>query len=597
MAAIAISPGPTPAPGASAEAQRAEIERFASEIARLQSGEISDADFRAFRLENGVYGIRFQKDVQMVRVKVPYGLLRADQLERLARVSRDYSNGAIHVTTRQDVQVYWIPLGRIPSFLADLAEVGLTTREASGNTVRNVIACPEAGVSATESFDVTPYAHALSAYFLRNPVCQDLPRKFKIAFSGCAEDCTMTAIHDLGFLARLREENGREARGFRVLVGGGLGPLPRAAQVLVDFAPAEDYLPLAEAVIRVFDRRGNRAQRHRARLKFLLEDLGIEAFRQLVLQEARVVRQTRPGSMLLDVPAVELPVRVPAPVREVERPLPGFDTWFRTNAKEQKQPGHHVAYVALPSGDLTADQLEGIARLARKYSDGTLRTTPGQNLLLRWIPTASLPSLHADLVRLNLGGAGANGLGNVLACPGAETCALAVTKSHRLARVLSETLRATPDLAAAEDFGGVRIRVSGCPNACGQHHVAPIGLYGGSRRLDGRSIPTYRLLVGGEVAPGGIRFARVVGEVPAKRAPEAVVRLLDLYRSRREGGERFQDWVWREGAGLAALVRDALRDLIEPDGGALDTDLFRDWGDAADFVLRTGQGECAAPPP
>ncbi len=285
--------------------QRLEVERFAKEIDRYRRKEISDDEFRAFRLENGVYGIRFHPDVQMVRVKVPLGRLTADQLEALEAIAHGYARGLGHVTTRQDVQFHWVPLERIPDLLADLAVVGLTTREACGNTLRNVTACPEAGVHPQEPFDVTPYAQALSVHFLRNPLCQNLPRKFKVAFSGCPEDCAMTAIHDLGFLARVRELDGREVRGFEVYVGGGLGSAPKPAQLLRDFVPVEDYLNLTEAILRIFDRRGERERRHRARLKFLVGDLGIERFRALVTKELRLVRQTRPGARAAEVEAEE----------------------------------------------------------------------------------------------------------------------------------------------------------------------------------------------------------------------------------------------------------------------------------------------------
>lgn len=582
---------------ATAAAQRAEVERFAEEILRYLSGEGSPAEFRMFRLENGVYGIRFLKDVHMVRVKIPHGLLRADQLERLAHVAREYCDGKAHVTTRQDVQLYYVPLERIPFLLSDLAEIGLTTREACGNTVRNVTACPEAGVDPTEPFDVTPYAETLARHFLRNPVCQNLPRKFKVAFSGCAEDCAMTAIHDLAFLARMRPADGQEARGFQVLVGGGLGPTPKAAKVLSEFVPADDYLVVAEAVLRVYDRRGNRGQRQKARIKFLVEDLGIEAFREAVLREATVVRQTRPGSAPVppatDAGVPELPPAVP----DDAAPRPGFVKWARANTKPQKQPGFRIVHITLPSGDLTAEQFEDVARLARKYSDGTVRTTAGQNFLLRWAREESLASLHADLLDVGLGAAGANGLANVLACPGADTCNLAVTKSHRLSKYLGDALRAIGETGLADDLADVRIRVSGCPNACGQHHVAPIGLFGSARSIGDRSVPMYKLLLGGDLWPGGVRFGKIVAEVPAKRVPEAVRRVLGLYRARRHTGERFANWTHREGAGLARLVQAELGKLLELASYDEDRDLYRDWSDGQDFVPRIGEGECAAPMP
>ncbi len=483
----------------------------------------------------------------MVRVKVPFGRLTADQLDKLGEVAVAHGSGVGHVTTRQDIQFHWVPLGHVPAVLAELAEVGLTTREAGGNVVRNVTACPEAGVNPFEPFDVTPYADALSAYFLRNPLCQNLPRKFKIAFSGCPEDCAMTVIHDLGFRARVREVDGRNVRGFRVYVGGGLGALPKSAKLLEDFVPVNGYLELAEAVIRVFDRAGNRKQRHRARIKFLVEDVGIEQFRKLVASEWRVVRQTRSG---IPLPGIDegayLPRVLPSPVRDVGSPAEGYEDWLRTNVKPQKQPDYCMAYLTPPGGDLTARQFHELAEIARKFADSTVRTTPLQNLLLRWVHRESLLSLHANLVRIGLGHSGAMGIGNVVSCPGADTCNLAITASHALARVLAEELQKRKDLWLAEDLKDLTIKVSGCPNACGQHHVAAIGLYGGSKRVGGRAVPYYRLLVGGEVSEGAARFGKLVAEIPAKNVPAAVLRIIDLYRARRTENERFLDWVKRE---------------------------------------------------
>lgn len=602
--------------------QRSEIERFASEINLYWSGAKSEEEFRAFRLENGVYGIRFQKDIQMVRVKVRFGKLTADQMDRLGQIARVYANGIGHVTTRQDVQFHWIPLERVPSLLAEIADVGLTTREACGNTVRNVTLCPEAGVNPSEPFDVTPYADALSAYLLRNPVCQNLPRKFKIAFSGCPEDCAMTAIHDLGFIAQVREEGGKQTRGFRVYVGGGLGPIPKPARLLEEFVSVDEYMILTEAVLRIFDRMGDRRRRNRARLKFLIDDCGVEAFRKLVNSERRVVSQTRSGIPFPRVPEeTHIPQRLPQPIRIIESPLEGYQDWLKTNVKPQKQHDYCMAYITLAAGDLTSKQFHEVAELSRKYADSTVRTTPVQNLLLRWVHRESLPSLHADLVRVGLASPGVNRIGNVVGCPGADTCNLAITTSHKLARVLIDEFEKRKDLLLADDLKGVTIKVSGCPNACGHHHIATIGLYGGARRAGERTVPYYHVLLGGEISEGKVNFGRFVAKIPAKNVPPAVFRIIDLYRSRRINGEAFLDWVKREDMAvttstdggimeseqrrnsgeesidspLSILVGSVLADLEQVPDYEADPDFYKDWGEKTDFKLKIGKGECAGP--
>jgi sulfite reductase (ferredoxin) len=530
--------------------QMAEIRRFAELIERRRRGEIDEEDFRRFRLQHGVYGIRGQTDIQMVRVKIPHGALTAAQLECLGDIAERFAPGIGHITTRQDIQFHWVRLESVPEVLHWLGEVGLTTREACGNVVRNVTACPLAGVCRTEVFDVTLYAAALSRHLLRNPICQALPRKFKIAFSGCATDCAVAGIHDIGAVATVQEENGTVRRGFRLYVGGGLGPVPRAAQLLEPFTPAEELILTATAIVRVFDRLGNRQNRMRARMKFLVEELGIEEFRRLVFEERRALWASWPGGSpsASEVRESALPPATPPP-RTIYSAPPGFDLWRRTNVVAQKQAGFYAAYVTVPGGDLTAAQFRALATLLRDFPGLELRTVITQNLVLRWVPEAWLPILYTILAEADLGRPGVHGIGDVVGCPGADTCNLAVTYSHRLALELTRQLAERPDVALADDLKGVTIKISGCPNSCGQHHIATIGLYGAARKVGERQVPFYQLLLGGKVHDGEVIFARPVLRVPARQVPEAIFRLVDAYRSERRDGESFVDWLERKEVG------------------------------------------------
>ncbi len=526
-----------------------EADRFAREIERRRRGEISEEEFRRFRLNNGIYGIRGQRDIQMIRVKIPFGSLTARQLQRLAAIADDFSTGRGHITTRQCIQFHWIPLERIPDVMRQLAEVGLTSREACGNTVRNVTGCPLAGICREEAFDIRPYAAAFVRHFLRHPAYQNMPRKFKTSFSGCGRDCSGSGFHDIGAVAAVRTENGRTVRGFRVWVGGGLGAIPRPAHLLEEFTPADQLLVTAEAVMRVFDRLGNRQDLHRARLKFLIESLGIEEFRRLVFQERRTLAAVRPGAPPPPIaPVADEVAAAPEASPAVPPRAEGsedYRRWLATNVVAQKQPGYYAAYVTVPGGDLTSEQMRGLARIAKRYSRGVVQTTATQDALFRWVRGEDLPDLYADLAALGLGLPGATCVMNVTSCPGADTCNLAVTHSHRLGLELARQLAARPEYGLAEDLKGIDIKVSGCPNSCGQHHIAAIGLYGNARKVNGRQVPYYQILLGGRLTEGETEFGRPVLRVPAKRAPEAIFRILDLYRAERREGEPFHAWVQR----------------------------------------------------
>lgn len=524
----------------------AEVKRMAEEIRKYKAGLLEEETFKKFRLENGVYGIRFQKDIQMIRVKIPFGVLTADQLEVLGDVATTFANGVGHVTTRQDIQFHWVPLERVPELLKVINDVGITTREACGNTVRNVTACPIAGVSPDEIFDVTPYAYEVVKYFLRNPLNQNLPRKFKIALEGCVFDHAATGMHDIGILAEKRVIDGKEEKGFKIFVGGGLGPPPFAAQLLEDFTPADRLLITCEAVLRVFDRLGERNNPARARLKFVIMRLGMDEFRKIVLKERNIVYATRAGDRTRQIEEFneEPPSDLPAPSGRVAD-NEEFRRWKRTNIFKQRQGGYYFVYVTLPSGDITTAQFKALAQIARKYAGGVLRTMRTQNLTFRWIREDLLTDFYLDLKEASLATYGADRILSVVGCPGADTCNLAITKSHRLALALHEKLVGMPEISMSEDIKDISIKVSGCPNACGQHHIAAIGFYGSAQRLNGKMAPFYTLLLGGEVGPGKVIFGTPVAKVPAKNVPDVVLKLIETYRKNRKEGESFNDWVGR----------------------------------------------------
>ena len=525
-----------------------EIDRTRKEIYAYHEGKINEDAFRKFRLENGIYGIRFQKDIHMIRVKIPGGMLNAEQLEMLGEIADVFAVGIGHVSTRQNVQLHWVSLEAVPELLRRLAEVGLNTREACGNTVRNVTACPLAGVSDEEVFDVTPYTTAVANYFIRNPVCQNLPRKFKIAFEGCTTDHAAIAIHDIGARAVIKDIDGKQVKGFRIYVAGGLSTMAIEALLLEDFTPVDQMLVTFEAILRIFDRMGNRENMARARMKFIVQKVGHEKFRELVLKERMSVWATRAGDKLWNIVDEE----ETSPHNEVK---PNhdllttgdekFEKWMETNVRPQKQRGYAYVYVTLPAGDITSEQFRELANITRRFTGGKLRTTRTQNLVLRWIQKGELYNLYTELKRIGIATPGIHRLANVIGCPGADTCNLAITHSHRLALELFREFNNRPDLIHAEDTKDIHINVSGCPNSCGQHHISPIGFYGSAQRVNEKQAPFYTMLLGGEVSDGKAIFGQPVTKVPAKRVGEVVVKLIDTYRAQRDNGESFMQWIRR----------------------------------------------------
>ncbi|OLE65626.1 MAG: hypothetical protein AUG03_03815 [Acidobacteria bacterium 13_1_20CM_2_68_14] len=572
-----------------------DIEEFVSVLEAYERGVIGPDEFRTFRLTRGIYGQR-QDDVQMIRVKIPQGILNGDQLRRLGRVAREHSRGFGHVTTRQNVQFHFVKMAGVPKAMEALEAVGLTTREACGNTVRNITACPMAGVCADEPFDVTPYGEALTRFFLRNPICQALPRKFKIALSGCPTDCAMGAMHDIGVIARTREVDGRREIGFKVVIGGGLSVSPQNAWVLHEFLPPERLLPVCEAIVRVFDRTGNRKNKGQARMKYAIRKLGFETFKAEIEKELfglPGMRDPEAGRYVEDArpPRPEAPADLHT--RIARSGVPSFRAWAATNTRPQRQRGYSMAFITLPRGDVTTEQFEAIAGIAETYGNGAVRTAQDQNILVRWVKSEELPAVHRALEAIGLGQGEAGRLLDPTSCPGAESCKIAVTGSRELALAVKSALSASAGNGGGhlvEAASDLRIKISGCPNSCGQHHVAGIGFHGAARNANGRAVPAYQMFLGGSVDGDGAHFGRRSAKIPARRVPEALTRLLALFRDERLPGESALAFYKRVDL---ERVNTVLADLTACSEADLRDDDFKDIGSDRPFEMEVGEGECA----
>jgi sulfite reductase beta subunit-like hemoprotein len=573
----------------SREAIEAEIVRFEERIRELQSGAITPEQFRPFRLKHGTYGQR-QPGFQMLRVKIAAGVLTPAQLRVLAVIADEYSTGRGHLTTRENIQFHFVKLENVGAAMRLLADAGLTTREACGNTVRNVTACPVAGICPGEAFDVTPYALGVSRYLLRHPDFHDLPRKFKIAFSGCENDgdCAVGGIHDVGLIAQVRGSNGTSHRGFKVLVGGGLGSLPTEAAVLTDFLPEEELLPTIEAILRVFTETGNRKNKLMARLKFVLRAKGIEEFRRLVA-EKRKVSQAPAGTFTVPSPINPTLVTIaPSPLSSstADRQTdPEYDRWAEHNLMFQRQAGYGGVWVKLLAGTFHSNQMRGLADVLEKNKLTGVRIAVNQDLVIPWVPFDRVRAIYDELRALELTTAGARTISDVTGCPGATTCNLGITRSLTLAEVLSRELNDYTD----PEIQKLRIKISGCPNSCGHHHIADIGFYGNVRKVGEQQAPYYQLLLGGKVNTDGVRFARQIMAVPARPIPTIIRELLSFYQQDRQAAETFTAWVART---PDKTIKDRLLPLAEV--SATSEDIFVDWGDTETYSLKLGRGECVA---
>lgn len=597
-----------------------EIDAFETQMFLRKQGKVDEKLFAESRLRRGIYGQRYDNGQRndgitvqklafpsgeltkgpvtfwdapgMMRIKIPYGGLNPAQMETLAELAEEYSDNILHVTTRQDIQLHYIHIENTPSLMRRLAAVGITTREACGNSVRNVTGCPLAGVCRDETFDITPYAKACAKFLLGHRDTQDFGRKFKIAFSGCSDHaCGLAMMHDIGAVAKVKVENGVEKRGFQFFVGGGLGPIPYQAKLFSDFLPVEELLPISQAISRVFARLGEKKNRNAARLKFLIAKLGIEEFQRLVAEERKILP---PDSAWIDTirqfePLTDKPLKPAVKLNGATLP-DGFGAWRETNVYAQRQPGYFAVTLALPLGDFTADQARTIADLTRQYIGDSIRLTVDQNIILRWVSEADLPALYTGLKAAGLARPGANTIVDVTSCPGTDTCKLGISSSRGLAGELSERLAAR---AASLDTSirGLHVKISGCFNSCGQHHVADIGFYGASRKKGNYTVPHFQMILGGQWENNGGAYGLAVLALPSKRVPEAVDRVADMYLKQREKNESFHAFVKRTGK---AKIRQALEDLTVVPPHDQDPSFYSDWGDPREFSIGDmGVGECA----
>ena len=559
---------------------------LADKIAKFRNLQIDEEKFRSLRLARGVYGQR-QPGVQMIRIKIPYGKMTFRQLRRIADLSDEYASSKLHATTRQDIQIHYVSLDKTPELWAKLEQDNITLREACGNTVRNVTASDKAGIDPNEPFDVSPYAHAVFEYFLRNPICQEMGRKFKIALSSSAEDSAFTFIHDVGAIPKVKIENGREIRGFKIYIGGGLGAQPFLAQLAYEFLEEDQLIPFIEGLLRVFDRYGERARRQKARLKFLLNDLGLEEVLRLVSEEQKALKSK---TYKIDHESFDSTPKLPAVHDYTSVKVEGadkFEKWKKTNVFAQKQKGYFGAYVKLLLGDMSSDLARTFADIAEKYAADDIRITVNQGYLLKFIKEDALKPLFNELNAVGLAEPGFDTPADITACPGTDTCNLGISSSTGLAKGLEEVIKYEyPELIYNTDL---KIKISGCPNSCGQHGMAGIGFHGSSLKNGALVLPAVQVMLGGGVnADGEGEIAERVVKVPSKKAPAVLRTLLDDYHTNALEGEYYKDYFKRQGKMYFYNLLKPLADLND----AIDTD-YIDWGQEHNFFVQTAVGECA----
>src|SRR5215217_364999 len=624
VAAVNSKPAPKPNPRWGREE---ETEIFAKKVRLFRQGKISDDDFRRFRLQHGAYGSRLRMDYSMVRIKVPGGEITPEQLEKIASLSEAFSIGSAHVSTRQNIQLHWVQLEDVSEVMRGLVEVGLTTREACGNSVRNVMCSHFAGVCPIEAFDSTPYSKAIARFLLRNPMCQNLPRKFKINFS-CCDNHGLVRIADIGLVPAIKSstengsgDGGETIRGFKIYLGGGLGAASFIGHLLEDFTSEDRVLATCMATIRLFDRHGNRQNMARNRMRYLVHEIGWEKFQKMVLQERSIVEMTTSHStaQLYDVKSHEdtrqlLPnaprimTKLPMLNSKLTTDSPGFDRWLHTNAVPQKQEGYFTAFITLGAGDITASQLRMLASAIRDYSaEAVARNTAHQNFALRYVRETDLPNLYEKLASAGLANPGALTIASAVGCSGTTSCNLAITNSHRLAKEVQRKFLEL-GLDIDDSLRDATIKISGCPNSCGQHEIATIGFFGGATRMNNTMTPTYTMLFGGSAGEEG-ELGKAVMRVPAKRVIDTALKIIELYKNERgavttgdDDDETLHQWIIRlvkgQGSGSIKNIEDmkaALGQVIQlPPSPQQNPDDYRDYGSDSRFAAKTARGECAA---
>jgi sulfite reductase (ferredoxin) len=578
-----------------------EADYFANTVKEFRQGKLDPDLFRRFRLQNGAYGTRMADDYAMVRIKLPAGEVYPHQLERLATLSEQYSIGSAHVSTRQNVQLHWVVLEDVSEIIRSLAEVGLTSREACGNAVRNVMCSPLAGVCAEEEFDVTPYAIATAKFFLRNPLNQSLPRKFKFNFT-CCEKHGMARMVDVGLIPQIKTINGQQRRGFKVFLGGGLGNKSFVGHQLEDWTPEEDLLHTSIATIRIFDRLGDRKHMERNRMRYLVDSIGWEQFQSLVLKERALVRMTQ--SVIVKLSVDQAPQKLEPHVRISGfdgKSIPdGFSRWRKGNTFAQKQPGYYSVSITLEAGDITASQIRAMAEISKEFSaEGYTRTGFVQDIYLRYVAEDDLPRLYSKLLEVGLANPGSLTMVHPIGCSGTTSCNLALTNSHRMAKEIQRKFIELK-LDEDEDLREASIKISGCPNSCGQHEIATLGFYGGGGRVGKDMYPIYQMSIGGR-SDGETMLGVNVLRIPAKRIIPTILKLIETFKANKKQGEDFKSWIHKLVTGHAdsqVKTIDDVKKILLPFTQAptieQDKDFYADYGSDSSYHTRTGKGECAA---
>ena len=586
-----------------------ETENFANQVKSYRQEKISDDDFRRFRLQHGAYGSRLRPDYSMIRIKIPSGEITPKQLEKIADLSESFSIGSAHVSTRQNIQLHWVQLEDVSEVMRGLVEVGLTTREACGNTVRNVMCSHFSGVCSEEIFDATPYSKAIAKFFLRNPISQNLPRKFKINF-GCCDKHGLVRIADIGLIPAIQD--GR--RGFRIYLGGGLGAASFIGHLLEDFTPEEQLLSTCMATIRIFDRHGNRENMARNRMRYLVNEMGWEKFQKLILKERTILYMTTSESTrdLFSVHQFSHNLisnsilnkmksnhKLPIVTESISIDSSSYTRWLHTNTVEQKQQGYYTVFVTLGAGDITSNQLKSLATIIQDFSlEGVARNTPQQNFAIRYVHYTDLSKVYKKLHTTGLSNSGALTITSAVGCSGTTSCNLAITNSHRLAKeVQSKLLELGFDVD--DSLRTSTIKISGCPNSCGQHEIATIGFFGGATRIGNTMAPVYTMLFGGR-SDKDSKLGKPVMRVPAKRVIEVIQKIVELYKQEKNS-EPLDLWLDHvvNGNGPATIknledIKTHLTPIVQLPSSEESPTSYQDYGNDVKFIAKTARGECAA---
>ncbi len=583
-------------------ARMEEADNFAKTVKLFRQGKYDEDSFRRFRLQHGAYGTRMTGDYAMVRVKLPAGEVYPEQIEKISQLSEQYSIGSAHFSTRENIQLHWVILEDVSEIFRGLAEVGLTSREACGNSVRNVMCSPLSGVCPDEEFDSTPYALATARFFLRNPMAQNLPRKFKFNFT-CCEKHGMVRMVDVGLIPQVRDVDGTPQRGFKIFLGGGLGNKSYVGHQLEDFTPEEDLLYTSIAVVRIFDRLGDRKNLARNRMRYLVNDMGWEKFQNLVFKERAIVRATQSVITQLDVDhtpnIIKRPIRISDESGSATTP-DGYARWLKTNTVKQTQDDYRSVFLTLEAGDITASQLSALADIIRNFSsEGKARSGFAQNIALRYVHEDDLAQLYSKLLEAGLAKSGALTMTAPIGCSGTTSCNLALTNSHRLAKEIQRKFLELK-LDEDEDLSDSSIKISGCPNSCGQHGIATIGFFGGGGRVGKDMYANYQMSLGGR-SDGDTMLGQTIQRVPAKRVIPVILKIIEIFKENKKSDDTLKSWIHRvvngnEDSNIKSIIdiKKILEPLVIPPTIEEDPDFYLDYGSDSSYHTKTGKGECAA---